>query len=384
MKKLAYLEGLRGIAALIVVLHHLVLLFYPVLNYGEENNTLSKHISISPLNIFYNGDFAVCLFFVLSGYVLSYKYVFSNNPKILIGYAIKRYFRLMPLIAASVIFVFVVVKLNLFNRASLTSIRGSDDWLNDLFKCDTSVVTLIKDVFYGVLFFGNNQYNPVVWSMKIEFIGSVLLFVFLLANHKIKPKWILFILAFILAFYFKQYYYIAFLLGYALCALNKSKQLEISSTIIKLMLLVIAIMLCSFPATWQYWDSSIYCFMHFSAIDLYSFYHVIGSTLLLLLIINHQPSIHFLSTRPVLFLGKISFSMYLFHLILLVLIANPLFLALLPHLGYHFSFLTSVMLTLPIIGLVSNIANRFIDQPALQIANKVEAFTLKALFKQNK
>lgn len=382
MKKLAYLEGLRGIAALIVVFHHLVLLFYPVLNYGEENNSISKYISISPLNIFYNGDFAVCLFFVLSGYVLSYKYIFSNDPKILFGYAVKRYFRLMPLIAASVIFVFVVVKLNLINRTLLTSIRGSDGWLNDLFKCDTSFVTLIKDVFYGVLFFGNNQYNPVVWSMKVEFIGSMLLFAFLLLNHKIKPKWILFILAFVAAFYFKQYYYIAFLLGYALCALNKNKQFEIRSTVVKLILLAIAIMLCSFPATWQYWDSSIYCFMHFNAIDLYSFYHVVGSALLLLLIINHQPSIHFLSTKPVLFLGTISFPMYLFHLVLLVLIANPIFWVFFPYLGNHFSAVISVILTLPIIGFVSYIANRFVDQPALQFANKIEASVLLALFKK--
>jgi peptidoglycan/LPS O-acetylase OafA/YrhL len=383
LKKLAYLEGLRGVAALIVVFHHLVLLFYPVLNYGEENNSISKYISISPLNIFYNGDFAVCLFFVLSGYVLSYKYIFSNHPKILVGYAVKRYFRLMPLIAVSVIFAFILVKLNLINTSVLNSITGSGDWLTDLFKCDTSFITLIKNIFYGVLFLGDNQYNPVVWSMKVEFVGSMLLFTFLLLNHKIKAKWILFIIAFALAFYFKQYYYIAFLLGYGLCYLNKNKLLEVRSTILKLILLVIAVMLSSFPAAWQYWHSSIYSFMHFNAIDLYSFYHVVGSALLLFLIIGHQPSINFFSIKPVLFLGKISFPMYLFHLILLVLITNPLFLVFLPYLGYHFSFLLSVVLTLPIIFIVSHLANRFVDQPALRFANKIENRALGALFKKD-
>ncbi|MBA2611437.1 MAG: acyltransferase [Bacteroidetes bacterium] len=381
MKKLAYLDGLRGIAALIVVFHHLVLLFYPVLNNGEETNSIAKYISISPLNIFYNGDYAVCLFFILSGYVLSYKYISSNNPKILIGYAIKRYFRLLPLIAASVIFCYAAIKLNLINTNSLNLHTGSGNWLTDLFKTDTSFMALIENIFYGILFFGDNQYNPVVWSMKVEFIGSMLLFAFLILNHKIKPKWILFMIAFAAAFYFKQYYYIAFLLGYGLCFLHRNNMFYINSIIIRSILFIIAIFLCSFPAAWQYWNSSIYGIITFKGIDLFSFYHVIGSGILLLLIIQHKPFIDMLSSKVILFIGKISFPLYLFHLIILVLIANPLFLMFLPALGYNFAFIVSVTITFPIIIIVSYLANKFIDQPALSLANKIERQSLKGLFK---
>jgi len=216
LKKLAYLEGLRGIAALIVVFHHLVLMFYPALNYGEETESLSKFVAITPLNIFYNGAFAVSLFFVLSGYVLSYKYILTKDAKIPIGYAIKRYFRLMPLIGFSVIFAFVIVRLNVLNPSALNAYTGSGDWLLDLFKSDQSFFSLIKNIFYGVLFTGDNQYNPVVWSMKIEFISSMLLFAFLLLGHKLKQKWILFTIAFCVSFYFMNYYDIAFLFGYGL------------------------------------------------------------------------------------------------------------------------------------------------------------------------
>lgn len=380
MKKLAYLEGLRGVAALVVVFHHLVLMFYPALNFGEETNSISKFFATTPLNIFYNGDFAVCLFFVLSGYVLSYKYILSNNPQVLVGYAIKRYFRLLPLIAASIIFSVIFIRLNLIQTTELNTITKSGNWLLELFKCDTSFAAIVKNLFYGVLFLGENQYNPVVWSMNLEFIGSLLLFVFLLVGHKLKPKWILFSITFIIAFYLGYYYYIAFLLGYALCYLNQNKKLHINSVPAKIILLAFSIMCCSFPAAWQYWDSSIYSVMNVKVIDLYTFYHVLGSGILLLLVIQHQSSINFLSSKPVMFLGKISFPMYLFHLVLLVLITNPLFRILFPSLGYHFAFIVSVCITLPIIVGVSYLANQFIDKPALQFANKIEYWFLGKLF----
>jgi peptidoglycan/LPS O-acetylase OafA/YrhL len=382
LKKLTYLEGLRGIAALVVVFHHLVLMFYPALNFGEETNSISKFIATSPFNIFYNGDFAVCLFFVLSGYVLSYKYILSNDPQVLVGYAIKRYFRLLPLIAASIIFSVIFIRLNLIQTSELNTITGSGDWLLDLFKADTSFIAVIKNIFYGVLFLGDNQYNSVLWSMKLEFIGSMLLFGFLLIGHKLKPKWILFSIAFILAFYLGYYYYIAFIFGYGLCYLDQNKKLNISSVPLKLILLVIAIMCCSFPAAWQYWDTSVYGFMHFMAIDLYTFYHVLGSGILLLLIIQHQPSINFLSSKPIMFLGKISFPMYLFHVLILVLVTNPLFRSLFPLIGYNFAFIVSVIFTLPIIAGVSYMANQLIDKPALKFANKIESWFLVRLFKK--
>ncbi|MEO6304764.1 MAG: acyltransferase, partial [Bacteroidia bacterium] len=383
LKKLAYLEGLRGIAALIVVFHHLVLLFYPALNYGDGLDTVAKNISVSPLNILYNGDFAVCLFFVLSGYVLSYKYLLKNDPAILIGYAAKRYFRLMPLIASSVILVFIFIKLNLFQTQKLNGDLQLGDWLLSMFNGSPSPIEMLKNIFYGILFFGDNQYNPVVWSMKVEFIGSMLLFALLLLNHKIKIKWILMLVTFILAFYFGFYYYISFLFGYALCYIDTKHFLRINNNILKFALLFIAIMCCSYPAAWQYWNTSIYSFMTFSGLDLYSFYHVLGSGILLLLITQHQASQNFFSLKPVLFLGKISFPMYLFHLIVLIWVTPKVFSWLILSTGFYTCALISILISLPLIVLISYLANQIIDKPAIYFANKIEAWVLKILAQKN-
>ena len=78
--KLRYLEGIRGLAAIIVVLHHYILAFYPAMSSANEtqihNETsyFEEVMAQIPLNIFYNGGFAVCIFFILSGYVLSNNY----------------------------------------------------------------------------------------------------------------------------------------------------------------------------------------------------------------------------------------------------------------------------------------------------------------------
>lgn len=379
MKKLAYLEGLRGVAALIVVFHHFVLLFYPALNYGNEANTTLNAIAISPLNVFYNGDFAVCLFFVLSGYVLSYKYILTNDPQIVLGYSVKRYFRLLPLIASSVLLIFLISRFNFFHTQKLNDFLHLGDWLTSMFNGDPSFIAVIKNIFYGIFFFSDNSYNPVVWSMSIEFIGSMLLFAFLLLNHKIKPKWILFVLIFLLAVYLKRYYYIAFLLGYGLCYLYQKELLNIKSIILKILLLLAGIMCASYPADWQHWNTSIYAFMTFNGIDLYSFYHVLGSAILLMLITQHNPSKNFLSLKPILFLGKISFAMYLFHLIVLILVTQTVFNSLFTGLNYSLCVIIVVAIAMPLILLVSYFAERIIDKSALKLANRIEKWFLEKI-----
>ena len=95
MNKLKFLDGVRGLAALIVVIHHYILAFFPAMFFGNSkiNHFAGEHeYSTSPLQLFYNGSFAVCIFFVLSGFVLSIKYLQTQDNKLLGEYALKRYF----------------------------------------------------------------------------------------------------------------------------------------------------------------------------------------------------------------------------------------------------------------------------------------------------
>lgn len=93
MQKLNHWESLRGLAAMTVLFGHFFSTFYPALGNADikfihTKNAIELFIAKSPLNILYSGNFGVCIFFILSGYVLNCRYVlfayasfllFNNN-----------------------------------------------------------------------------------------------------------------------------------------------------------------------------------------------------------------------------------------------------------------------------------------------------------------
>ena len=86
MKSL-HADGLRGLAALNVVISHFMAAFTPFLmhyNYPEtfpagQMSTFSTILNLPIFTILYNGHFAVLIFFVLSGYVLARPYYLDKS-----------------------------------------------------------------------------------------------------------------------------------------------------------------------------------------------------------------------------------------------------------------------------------------------------------------
>jgi hypothetical protein len=70
----SYLDGLRGMAALIVYINHLVVDWFPSLRTAYGSYDQNYHVLQLPiLRIFFSGRGMVAVFFVISGYVLSIK-----------------------------------------------------------------------------------------------------------------------------------------------------------------------------------------------------------------------------------------------------------------------------------------------------------------------
>jgi peptidoglycan/LPS O-acetylase OafA/YrhL len=92
--RLAYLDSLRGIAAMMVLIYH-----YIGWKWGDEK---SYHFA----SIVFNGSDAVSFFFVLSGFVLSYKYLQNNQELLLKEYLTKRIFRIFPAYILAVLLMF--------------------------------------------------------------------------------------------------------------------------------------------------------------------------------------------------------------------------------------------------------------------------------------
>jgi peptidoglycan/LPS O-acetylase OafA/YrhL len=106
------LEGLRGLAAVMVLLSHLTLVFWP----AAQVNTLPVPVEPwqiklfdSPATFFYSGNVAVCIFFVMSGYVLTAKFWRLRDARVIADLAARRYIRLAPPILISLLIGYTIV-----------------------------------------------------------------------------------------------------------------------------------------------------------------------------------------------------------------------------------------------------------------------------------
>ena len=123
-----YLDGLRGICCLLVVIDHCIGTFKPDLRWTGLDGIggiIRRIVQLSPLNIVYNGSVSVYIFFILSGYVLSIKFFKHKDSRIVLDGVIKRIPRLMLPVLSSMIFMYLVYSLS---SAFLDSSHNPSVW----------------------------------------------------------------------------------------------------------------------------------------------------------------------------------------------------------------------------------------------------------------
>ena len=378
--KLSFIEGMRGLAAIIVVLHHFSLAFYPALNFGEINQThykdgsLELFIANSPLNLIYNGGFAVCIFFILSGYVLSNSYHKSKKVSILFEYAIKRYFRLLIPVSVTILIAYLCINTQLFFNQSLGEVTKTNDWLSSAFDHNGSLIDVARNMFIDVFFFKDNSYNPVLWTMTYELLGSFLIFGFLLSIYKINQNYWLYILLILVLFATQNNFYAAFILGAFLNKLDVNqnafylKLFSHKSVLIGFAL--VGVFFASYPLVNNV-NGTMYEYMTFTFLFNYEFYHVVGSFFIMCVVLNSSGIKNILSKNCFGFIGKISFSFYLLHFIILCSLTCFLFKQWHPLLGYNMAVLAASALSLPVIIMAAMFYQRWIDQFGINLSNKI-------------
>jgi len=125
-----------------------------------------------------DGTLAVYIFFVVSGFALSCVYFESANSKILTSMALRRYPRLtIPIFFASLLY-FVALKLGLIFSHPAAVLVHSEYWLGTFFNFATSFGDFLRFALFDVYFAYDmtHTYNPVLWTMSIEMWGSILVF----------------------------------------------------------------------------------------------------------------------------------------------------------------------------------------------------------------
>ena len=178
MKKLSYIDGLKGIGALMVYFCHFVFAFYYAaysLSPEAAHTASGLEIAIgkTPLNLLYSGNAAVCLFLVFSGFVLCLSYFSTGDKRRLGKSARRRYLRLMPMILIANIFIFLLMSLGLYRNAETAVLTKSEAWFAGFNQFAPDFLRMLYESLIGCFLQGSNDYNGVLWMIPYLFWGAL-------------------------------------------------------------------------------------------------------------------------------------------------------------------------------------------------------------------
>ena len=177
VKKIAYLDGLRGVAAVMVFNGHLMISLLPAVitfQAQELHSSYDVAFGLSPLRVLFSGNFGVCVFFVLSGFVLS---DFCLHTRISFpAQLVRRYFRLaLPMLITST-FAWLLLHFHLYKNLDAASLVTKSGWLSIWYQFDPNFWVMAREALVTAFYKGSAVYNSNLWTMKIELLGSLYIF----------------------------------------------------------------------------------------------------------------------------------------------------------------------------------------------------------------
>ncbi|MEP0316431.1 MAG: acyltransferase [Hyphomonas sp.] len=362
------LASLRGTAASFVVIYHAFLLFkvagLDTPQRHELNFSDPFHMLVHGLIGFFNGPAAVVLFFVLSGTVLTLSLRRSKGKGILhlAGYYVRRLFRLYPLLIAVTLF---AAAMHWFFFTD-TPTAAATSWMNGYFNHDPGLPeTVLNAVGYS------NSLNSPAWTIRTEIIASFLMPLFVVLTRR--PALIVATLAVLLALMYAplhighvNVYLIAFFLGALIPAYGRS----------------VANLYFRFPKWFRYLLIACALFAGMFVQRIFRpWIHVDPSSVLvvslaasfLVTITYYGRNEGWLASKWLVFLGDISYGLYLLHFIILFAFADLIG----PFLGANASPISALAmmtliaaLTLAVTIPLATLSYHYLERPLQDLGRK--------------
>ena len=164
------LDGLRGVAAILVLFYHI----FEGFSFAEATNGAGSGI-ITTLN---HGHIAVDFFFILSGFVISYAYDDRWKKMSTMQFFKRRLIRLHPMLVMGAIIGFLTFASVGFERWDGTT--APTGWVMTALLLTMFMIPAVPGVPYEVR--GNGEMFPLNgpgWSLFFEYIGNILYALFM-------------------------------------------------------------------------------------------------------------------------------------------------------------------------------------------------------------
>lgn len=166
------LDGLRGVAAILVLFYHI----FEGFSFAELQNKAGDGI-ITTLN---HGHIAVDFFFILSGFVISYAYDDRWKKMSTWQFFKRRLIRLHPMLVMGAVIGFLAFAFVGFERWNVNEEATATGWVMIAMMLTMFMIPAVPGIPYEVR--GNGEMFPLngpTWSLFFEYIGNILYALFM-------------------------------------------------------------------------------------------------------------------------------------------------------------------------------------------------------------
>lgn len=286
--RLHFLDGLRGWGSLAVLLFHVFVLGFPI----DAQTTAT----LRPLALF-NGELAVRVFFIVSGFSLAVQYCQTRSPAVLQRIALGRYLRL----AIPILLTCLIVKLFFVLGVIPAPALRSANFAKHLLEAPSLLETLrfaLFDVFFH--YSSAKTLVPPLWTMRFELLGSCLVLVTLYVVGDLRRRFFIYAALALITCLFSVHY-LAFMIGLLLAELFTAQDMQPLRDGLS-------------RAAWMLFIAGLACAALLPANDAQHPWPYLGVACLLTVPVMFNQRLAGLLSGPLSrFLGRISFPLYLIH-----------------------------------------------------------------------
>lgn len=321
-------DGLKGVGCFIVFMAHFYGSYYHFWEYDYPF-----------IQLLFHGSWAVCLFLLLSGFSISWVLFDADDVKFYQQAIIKRYFRFFIPIALIGIFYVLLYSMGLCYNKEWGAIAGNS-WMSEAGLERFCIKDFLNFEFF-VVWDGRNSlaYNNPLWVIPYLFRGTFMVILLSFSIHKLTLlKQLLLVIVFAFLLMDLSIYYTCMIIGVIPCICLKHN--IVFSKFLSYLLLLGGGAIPAYTNSTIMWIVSVF--------------------LICIGILSARLPRILLEMRYVQYISKISFQIYLVHMLVLHTLTSWLWLNMQIE-NYWLKLVAGFIITTPVVFGIAHALNRYID-----------------------